>query len=70
MLFRSHAAMARSLGDRKAKAVGETGATIMVTANPGCHLQMQASLSRTGSSVRVMHVVDLLDQALSTGQSR
>ena len=66
----THAAMARSLGDRKAKAVGETGASIMVTANPGCHLQMQASLSRTGSSVRVMHVVDLLDQALSTGQSR
>jgi glycolate oxidase iron-sulfur subunit len=66
----THPEMARILGDRKAEAVAETGASIMVTANPGCHLQMQASLSRAGSGVRVMHIVDLLDQALSTGQPR
>ena len=66
----THPEMARTLGDRKAEAVGETGASIMVTANPGCHLQMQASLSRAGSGVRVMHVVDLLDRALSTDRSR
>jgi glycolate oxidase iron-sulfur subunit len=61
----THPVMARTLGDRKAVAVGATGASIMVTANPGCHLQMQASLTRAGSDVRVMHIVDLLDQALS-----
>jgi glycolate oxidase iron-sulfur subunit len=65
----THPDMARTLGDRKAGAVAETGATIMVTANPGCHLQMQASIARIGSDVRVMHVVDLLDMALTEGRS-
>ena len=66
----THAAMARSLGDRKAKAVGETGASMLVTASPGCHLQMQASLARAGSDVRVMHLVDLIDLALTPESSR
>jgi glycolate oxidase iron-sulfur subunit len=66
----THPEMARTLGERKALAVGATGASIMVTANPGCHLQMQARLSRAGLGVRVMHVVDLLDLALAREKSR
>ena len=66
----THPGMARTLGDRKAAAISETGATIMVTANPGCHLQMQASLARAGSDVRVMHLVDLIDLALTPESSR
>lgn len=61
----THPGMARELGDRKAAAVMATGASIMVTANPGCHLQMQASLARARANVRVMHVVELLDAATS-----
>ncbi len=63
----THPEMARTLGDRKAEAVAATGATIIVTANPGCQLQLQASLARAGSRVKVMHLVDLLDAATAPG---
>jgi glycolate dehydrogenase iron-sulfur subunit len=56
-------AMSRSLQKRKIQHVQETGAEVVVTANPGCFLQLQSGLRRSGSSIRVMHIVDLLDRA-------
>jgi glycolate oxidase iron-sulfur subunit len=55
--------MARQLGDRKAKNAIATDAQAVVTANPGCHLQVRASLERNGSPLPVIHIVDLLDAA-------
>jgi glycolate oxidase iron-sulfur subunit len=40
-----------------------TDASVIVTANPGCQLQLQAGLRERGSSVRVQHIVELLDEA-------
>ncbi|MBV9172889.1 MAG: (Fe-S)-binding protein [Chloroflexi bacterium] len=36
---------------------------VIVTGNPGCLLQLRAGLGERHSSVRVMHLVELLDQA-------
>jgi len=56
-------AMARRLGDRKAANIRATGATCVAAANPGCAMQIQASLRRAGIDAVVMHPVELLDQA-------
>ena len=55
--------MSRQLGEHKVEAVLATGAQVVATANPGCMMQLQAGLRRAGSSVRVCHVVELLDKA-------
>jgi glycolate oxidase iron-sulfur subunit len=55
--------MANELGDRKAGNVIDTAADEVITANPGCHLQLHASLERNGSGMRVRHIVELLDEA-------
>jgi glycolate oxidase iron-sulfur subunit len=55
--------MADELGDRKARHVMATPAEIVVTANPGCAMQLRASLRRNGSRAKVKHVVEVLDHA-------
>ena len=40
-----------------------TGAEAVVTANPGCILQIQAGLSAHDASIRVLHLVEILDRA-------
>lgn len=55
--------MANRLGDRKVRHVVATRAQAVVTANPGCHLQLRASLQRAGSPLTVLHIVDVLDAA-------
>ena len=40
----------------------QTGADLVVTSNPGCHLQIQAGLRKAGSQVKVVHIADFLDQ--------
>ncbi|MGH2531586.1 MAG: (Fe-S)-binding protein [Thermomicrobiales bacterium] len=55
--------MANELGDRKARHAISTGAAEVVTANPGCAMQLRTSLSRNGSEMRVRHIVELLDEA-------
>ncbi|MFT5291415.1 MAG: glycolate oxidase iron-sulfur subunit [Planctomycetota bacterium] len=41
-----------------------SGAKTLVTANPGCQMQWQAGLRRSGSSARVVHLAELVDRAL------
>jgi glycolate oxidase iron-sulfur subunit len=55
--------MAMRLLDRKMKAVELTQAEVIATANQGCMLQLRAGVEREGSGQRVMHVVELLDEA-------
>jgi glycolate oxidase iron-sulfur subunit len=47
----------------KMASVNATGAQIIATANPGCLLQLEAGVRLHGSKQRVMHVVEVLDQA-------
>ena len=41
---------ARELGDRKAANIVATGADVLVTANPGCLMQVAAAIERSGTS--------------------
>lgn len=61
-----HPEPARELGERKARAILATGATTVVTANPGCLMQICAALERLGASVKVVHTAELLDSTIST----
>lgn len=55
--------MAGRLLARKVKHIEASGADAVVTANPGCILQIQAGLQERGSRVRVRHLVEILDEA-------
>ena len=55
--------LAARLGHRKAQHVLASGAEMIVTANPGCQMQIEAALRREGSRVAVVHLMDLLDRA-------
>ena len=41
---------ARELGDRKAKNIVATGAQLLVTANPGCLMQVASAIERSAAS--------------------
>lgn len=45
----------------KLEHIERTGATLVATGNPGCHMQIGAGLISTGSEARAVHPVDLLD---------
>ncbi len=49
--------------DRKTKHVMTTGAGWVVTANPGCQLQVARGLAAAGSAVQVAHPISLLARA-------
>jgi glycolate oxidase iron-sulfur subunit len=55
--------MATRLLHRKVGHVLATKAETLVTANPGCILQIQAGLNAHGADVRVLHLVEILDRA-------
>jgi len=52
----------RLLADKVA-AILETRVDAVVTANPGCMLQVEAGLRAAGSSIPVLHIVEILDRA-------
>jgi glycolate oxidase iron-sulfur subunit len=55
---------AAQLGDRKAGNVLATGAELLVTANPGCLMQVAAALRRRGAGIALAHTVEVLDASL------
>ena len=59
--------LARSILDRKVANILRTGADTVVTANPGCLMQIQSGLRQADHDVRVVHLFDLLDEAYGGG---
>ena len=59
--------LARRLLARKVRHVRATGAEAVVTANPGCILQLAAGLRAEQCAVAVLDVVELLDRAYRAG---
>ncbi|TDD42097.1 (Fe-S)-binding protein [Saccharopolyspora elongata] len=55
---------ARDLGDRKAENVLATGAKLLVTANPGCSMQIRTALERRGERLAMAHTVQVLDASI------
>jgi glycolate oxidase iron-sulfur subunit len=65
-------AMSRRLMERKTGHVLATGAEVVVSANPGCMIQLQTGLREAGAGnrTRVRHIVELLDEAYRRGGVR
>ena len=59
--------LSRKLLDRKVDNIKRSGAELVVTANPGCLMQIQSGLRRDAPGVRVVHLIDLLDEAYRAG---
>ena len=55
---------AAALGDRKAANVLATGASLLVTANPGCLMQVAAAIQRGGASIALAHTAQVLDASI------
>ncbi len=59
----AHRQMSLDLLDGKMREITATGAKVIATANPGCMVQLEAGLRRHRLPGRVVHVVELLDEA-------
>ena len=55
--------MSQRLLSRKLSHIARTGASLVATANPGCHLQLENGAKVLGAPFRVMHPVSLLAAA-------
>jgi glycolate oxidase iron-sulfur subunit len=53
----------RKLQQRKLDNARATEAAIIVTANPGCLIQLRSGLAERSDGVAVKHIVELLDEA-------
>jgi glycolate oxidase iron-sulfur subunit len=55
---------ANALGDRKAQLIVPLNVDVIATGNPGCLLQLQSALARSGRKIPVVHTIQLLDSSL------
>jgi glycolate dehydrogenase iron-sulfur subunit len=55
---------ARELGARKANSVASVGASLLVSANPGCTLQISAALAEGGKPMATAHTAEVLDASI------
>jgi len=55
---------AGELGDRKAANVVATGAQLLVTANPGCLMQVASAIERSGHPMGLAHTIEVLDASI------
>ena len=67
--------MSMRILDHKMERVAETGAECIASANPGCQIQLQLGVKRSGLNetreqpVEVVHLVELLDRAYRAAES-
>jgi glycolate oxidase iron-sulfur subunit len=61
---------ATALRDRKVQNILRTDAQVIVSGNPGCLLQIATGLEAAGRPLRVMHLVEVLDESIREGQQR
>jgi glycolate oxidase iron-sulfur subunit len=56
---------AAALGTRKADSVIAADASLLVSANPGCTLQISAALAAKGVTMRTAHIAEILDASIN-----
>lgn len=56
--------MATTLQERKIKNIHATGAAVVATGNPGCQMWIASGLDASGSPVKALHPIQILDMAL------
>jgi Fe-S oxidoreductase len=55
---------ARELGQRKAASVHTTGVQLLISANPGCSLQIASALEAQGETIAIAHTAEILDASI------
>jgi glycolate oxidase iron-sulfur subunit len=55
---------AAELGEHKADAVRASGAPLLISANPGCSLQIAAALTARGEHIEVAHTAQVIDASI------
>jgi glycolate oxidase iron-sulfur subunit len=55
--------MSAQLRERKAAQFRKHRPDVIATANPGCQMQYEAAVREAGIDARVMHVMEVLDEA-------
>jgi glycolate oxidase iron-sulfur subunit len=56
---------ASALGARKADSVAASGASLLISANPGCTLQISAAMASQGVTIRTAHIAEVLDASIN-----
>lgn len=64
-----HYETSKKIGAKKAGFIAASGAELVATDCPGCIMQLQDSINHAGGKQRVMHILDLLAEALE-GQDK
>lgn len=59
--------MSATILDAKMADIASTGADVVCTSNPGCAMQLEAGVRRTGLDAEVRHVIEVLDEAVRSG---
>lgn len=62
-------AMSGELRQRKAVEIAASGAQIVTTANPGCHMQYLAADAESHLDVEVLHLAELIDRAEAAAET-
>ena len=60
--------MSATILDAKMADITATGAATVCTSNPGCTMQIEAGVRRTGLDAEVCHVIEILDEAIRAGR--
>jgi len=61
---------ARELGKRKLRNISEARPDVIATGNPGCTLQLLSVAAEEGNAVRVVHPIELIDEAIAGSRGR
>jgi glycolate oxidase iron-sulfur subunit len=64
-----HNDMSMQILERKMQYVNSVNPDVIVTANPGCMLQLEAGAKMHGRGQRVAHVVEILDEAYAAAKN-
>ncbi len=59
----THPGMAGAVLERKLRALAAADPDVVASGNPGCMMQLRAGLQRAGLRARVVHPIELLDEA-------
>ena len=62
-------AASQEVFSRRLAAFSDAGADVLVTGNPGCHLQWHSGLSAAGAKGEVRHLAEVVDAALEAAES-
>jgi glycolate oxidase iron-sulfur subunit len=62
--------MSRAVLARKVASLSAADPDLVATGNPGCLMQLRAGLARAGLRARVVHPIEILDEAQRAGERR